>query len=173
MTRPECRVLALYPTTRGFGFAFFDRSERLIDWGITGIRSPEKNDLTLKAIVRLIERLDPAVITYEDARSRCSRRHGRICQLLEEIDATARKNNLQVFRFERSTVQHYFGIRTKHELAEMIASAYPAIAPRLPPRRKAWMSEDARQSLFDAVALGLVCLAAIESGPGGTPHLPS
>lgn len=173
MTRRKCRILALYPTARGFGFALFDHEERLMDWGIVGVRSSEKNGPTLRAIERLIEKLEPTTIACEDTRSLDSRRHARIRILLHEVYARATVRRLQVFRFTRSTIRNYFGIHTKHELAEMIAAAYPGLAPRLPPKRKPWMSEDARQSLFDAVALGIVGLAAIDAGPGGRPHLPS
>lgn len=158
------RILALYPTARGFGFALFDSRERLIDWGTHSVRTPDKNGPTLRAIERLIERTQPTTIACEDTRSIDSRRHARIRVLLHEVYARGTLKKLSVFRFTRSTIRNYFGIRTKRELAEMIALAYPALAPRLPPTRKAWMSEDARQSLFDAVALGVVCLAALE-GP--------
>ena len=168
--RKDRLVLALYPTTRGFGFALFNEEERLIDWGVTGIRALEKNGPTVRAIERLIDRLEPTKLVCEDTRSIDSRRHTRIRVLLHEIYARATARRLQVYRFSRGTIRNYFGIHTKRELAEMIALAYPALAPRLPPKRKAWMSEDARQSLFDAVALGVVCLAAIDDGPEGFPH---
>lgn len=171
--RDDRRVLALYPTTRGFGFALFDAKERLIDWGVTGIRESEKNGPTLRAIENLVDRLEPTTIVYEDTRSIDSRRHARIRVLLHELYARANLRRIKVYRFTRSTIRHYFGIRTKRELAVMIASAFPELAPRLPPKRKPWMSEDARQSLFDAVALGIVCCAALDCGPDGNPHLPT
>jgi hypothetical protein len=54
--------------------------------------------------------------------------------------------------------QIYFadGRGTKHALAEIIAKRFPGeLASRLPPKRKPWMSEDYRMSIFDAVALVL------------------
>lgn len=169
--RAPCRLLALYPTTRGFGFALFDQDERLLDWGITGIRSSEKNDPTLRAIERLIDRLEPTILVCEDTRTIDSRRHTRIRTLLHEVYARATLRGLQVFRFSRGTIRNYFGIHTKRELAQMIATAFPPLAPRLPPKRKPWMSEDARQSLFDAVALAIICFAALDSRDGDLPHL--
>jgi hypothetical protein len=49
------------------------------------------------------------------------------------------------------------GQGTKHELAEILAKQFPEeLGSRLPPKRKAWMSEDSRMGIFDAVALALV-----------------
>ena len=47
------------------------------------------------------------------------------------------------------------GAGTKYEIAKAIATQIPAFAHRIPRFRKPWMSEDPRQSLFDAAALGL------------------
>lgn len=47
------------------------------------------------------------------------------------------------------------GVRTKHERAKMASSMLPALSHRLPPKRKAWSSEDPRMSPFEAAALGL------------------
>jgi hypothetical protein len=43
----------------------------------------------------------------------------------------------------------------KYEIAVAIANRFPELAPRLPRFRKAWMSEDYRMSIFDAVGFGL------------------
>ena len=51
------------------------------------------------------------------------------------------------------------GAGTKYEIAKAIATQIPAFAHRLPRLRKIWMSEDPRQSLFDAAALGLTFFA--------------
>jgi len=48
------------------------------------------------------------------------------------------------------------GARTKYEIAHAVARIIPAFKFRLQPVRKPWQSEDARQSPFDAAALGIV-----------------
>jgi hypothetical protein len=49
------------------------------------------------------------------------------------------------------------GCGTKHALAEIIAERFPKeLGFRLPPKRRAWMSEDSRMDIFDAVALALM-----------------
>lgn len=65
---------------------------------------------------------------------------------------------IELHRYARSDIRSCFdsvGATTKYEIAKAIAMQIPAFAHRLPRYRKAWMSEDPRQSLFDAAALGL------------------
>jgi hypothetical protein len=45
---------------------------------------------------------------------------------------------------------------TRHDLATTVAQRFPdELAARLPPKRKAWTSEDARMDIFEAVALAV------------------
>jgi hypothetical protein len=49
------------------------------------------------------------------------------------------------------------GQGTKHALAEILANKSPEeLGFRLPPKRRAWMSEHSRMDIFDAVALVLM-----------------
>jgi hypothetical protein len=46
---------------------------------------------------------------------------------------------------------------TRHLLAEIISERFPEeLGFLLPPKRRDWMSEDARMDIFDAVALALM-----------------
>jgi hypothetical protein len=60
----------------------------------------------------------------------------------------------------------YAGQVDKQSLAELIAKHIPAFERYIPPPRKAWMSEDRRMGIFDAVALGLVFYRMQESQSG-------
>jgi hypothetical protein len=152
-------VLALYPTTRGFGFALFDDERRLIDWGLVGIRTGDKNVATMQAMAKTIVRVSPTLIVAEDTRPKGSRRHPRIGRLHAMLLAHAHEHRIPFRRYSRAQVFRYFNVLTKWELALTVAHALPQLQPRLPPKRKPWMSEDARQSLFDAAALGLLALS--------------
>jgi len=52
------------------------------------------------------------------------------------------------------------GARNKYEIAVAIANNFPELAPRVSRFRKAWMSEDYRMSIFDAVGFGMAFLSA-------------
>jgi hypothetical protein len=48
------------------------------------------------------------------------------------------------------------GRGTKHALATQLANRFPEeLGNRLPPKRRAWDSEDYRMGIFDAVALAV------------------
>jgi Holliday junction resolvasome RuvABC endonuclease subunit len=159
MTNPTERhfVFAVYPTSRGFAFALFEGEGILFDWGTTEIREKKKNARTLERIRRLIERYEPEVMVIEAITNR-SRRSDRILRLYKMLLQYAGTKGLDVRSYSRIEVRECFvavGAKTKYEIAKAIAIQIPELAHRLPPVRKLWMSEDARQSLFDAAALGI------------------
>ena len=77
ISMPDILVLALYPSTRGFGFAIFKGPSRLIDWGIKDVRI-EKNVSCLSKIRDLIEFYEPEIVVMEDYAEKRSRRCKRI-----------------------------------------------------------------------------------------------
>ena len=73
----EKRVLAIDPTTKGFGFAVMEGPERLIDWGVKGVKRSEKKR-SLKLVADLIDQYQPDVILVEDCLGKGSRRCQRV-----------------------------------------------------------------------------------------------
>ena len=155
-TKDIC-VLAIDPSTRGFGFAILEGPNRLIDWGVKETKT-DKNKKTLKLVADLIERYQPRVIVVEDYSGKGSRRCRRVRELIEDISKLAAKRKIKIKSFSRVKVKQAFfesGALNKYEIASAIAKRFPELAPRLPRFRKPWMSEDYRMSIFDAVALVL------------------
>ena len=155
--RRTTRILAIDPATRGFGFAVLEGSQRLIDWGVKETKTDKKRR-TLKLIGELIEWYRPGVTVLEDTSAQASRRCSRVDSLIEAIVKLAQKNNVKVRRISKLTVKQAFAecpAQTKYEIATAIGKRFPELAPRVPPFRKPWMSEDYRMSIFDAVALAL------------------
>jgi hypothetical protein len=131
--------------------------ERLIDWGTKGVRG-DKNRESLKHVAQLIERYRPDVIVIEDCQHKSARRRVRVRHLVNAIALIASIRKLRVRRVSRSTIKKTFtqgGAAAKHQIASEIAKRFPELAPRLPPVRKPWMSEDNRMSIFDSVSLAL------------------
>ena len=148
------RVLAIDPSTRGFGFAVIEGRHRLIDWGVKETRT-DKRRRALVLVAELIELYQPAVLVVEDYRGKGSRRCGRVQRLIDDTAKLALKKKVKVRRFSRADINRAFsefGARNKYEIAQAIAKRFPELKPRLPPFRKPWMSEDYRMSIFDAVA---------------------
>ena len=158
----DIRVLAVDPSTRGFGFAVLEGPERLVDWGVKETKV-DKNKRTLKLVEDLIDRYKPTVIVVEDYEGKGSRRCRRIQGLINDISKLAAKRNIKVRSFSRVKVKQAFsesGASNKYEIAVTIANRFPELAPRLPRFRKPWMSEDYRMSIFDAVAFGIAFFCA-------------
>ena len=153
------RILAIAPSSRGFGFAVLEGQETLVDWGVKSIKG-DKNTGTIAKVEEMIVHYQPDVIVLEDHSTKHSRRSARIQALSRRIIAFAKGRNVAVTVFSREQVRRVFfadGQGTKHALAEILAARFPEeLGCRLPPKRRPWMSEDYRMDIFDAVALALV-----------------
>ena len=151
-------VLAIYPTVRGYSFVLFEGPESPFDWGTKEIRQVPKNQAIVDYVATLIERYHPQVLILEDCEDRRCRRTLRVKKLCRALVDLAATSQLEVHLYSREAIRRCFaaaGAHTKSEIAQVVARHIPAFKHRLPPLRKIWMSEDARQSLFDAAALGL------------------
>src|SRR5262249_9514985 len=153
----DIRVLAVDPSTRGFGFAILEGPDRLIDWGVKETKVDKKRR-SLRFIAELIHRYQPNVLVVEDYTGKGSRRCRRVRKLIKEISRLAVQRKIKVRNFSRLKVKQAFsesGTPNKCEIAIAIAKHFPELAPRLPRFRKPWMSEDYRMSIFDAVGFAL------------------
>jgi hypothetical protein len=152
------RILAIAPSTRGFGFAVLEGQQNLVDWGVKSIQD-DKNIGSLEKIKEMVLHYHPGVIVLEDTSQKESRRSGRIRALTQRIVTLAKSLNVKVILFSRAQLRRMFFSQdqgTKHALAEILAARFPdELASRLPPKRRPWMSEDYRMSIFDAVAFAL------------------
>ena len=153
----DTRILAIDPSTRGFGYAVLEGPSRLIDWGVKETKTDKKRR-SLKLIDELVNDYQPYAMVVEDYAGKGSRRCERVAGLIDEIRELALKRKVKVKSFSRAEVKKAFsesGASNKYEIAKATAGRFPELAPRLPRFRKPWMSEDYRMSIFDAVALVL------------------
>lgn len=155
-------VLTIYPTSHGFAFVLFEGPDAPFDWGVKGIRGKRKNAKTVDEVKTLIERYHPEALVIEHTGTGKVRRAARIKRLYRMLRHVADVEQVDVHRIARIDIRACFapvGAVTKYEIAKAIATEIPAFAHRLPRVRRLWMSEDPRQSLFDAAALGLAFYA--------------
>jgi len=152
------RVLAIAPSSRGFGFAVLEGPETLVDWGVKSMKG-DKSIRSLEKVEELLALFRPGVIVLEDHSAKDSRRAARIRKLSKGIIALARRRNVTIALLLRQQVRQVFfadGQGTKYALAEILAARFPdELGFRLPPKRRPWMSEDYRMDIFDSVALAL------------------
>jgi hypothetical protein len=152
-------VLAIYPTTRGFGFVLMTSPLSPVDWGTKEVRGGNKNAQCLAKVAALINAHQPDVIVLEDATAPGSRRALRIRRLSRAISSLAEDQAIDVHNYSRGAMHECFdrfGARTRYEIAMAIAKRIAAFERFLPPPRKLWMSEDVRMSIFNAAALAIV-----------------
>ena len=148
-------MLAVFPSSRGFGYAVFEGPKSLVDWGVKGVRTTQKNFESLRKIRELLAFYRPDVLVLEDYEGPGSRRAKRIQTLINLMAAHAHQEGMATAFFSRGEVRACFGLIAKRQIAEAIARKFPELEPRLPPVRKIWMSEDRRMSMFDAVSLAV------------------
>lgn len=169
------RVLAVYPASRGFGYAVLEGPAELVDWGVKEARD-NKSRRCQHQIRDLIERYRPMVLLIENhSVASGSRRCDRVKQLLRAIAAWATES-VEVRQISRHAVKRTFtaaGAFSKDEIAHLIARHLPELGFRLPPDRKPWMNEDPRMSIFDAVALALTYYAEVGQGEIDVHSVPS
>jgi Holliday junction resolvasome RuvABC endonuclease subunit len=152
------RVLAISPSTRGFGYAVLEGEQSLVDWGVKHVEA-DKNARCVAKVKELIDQYQPDIMALQDHTKKDSRHSIRIRTLSRQIIALASKQNVRFILFSRDQVERLFtpnGKGTKHGRAELLSARFPSeLGYRLPPKRRPWMSEDYRMDMFDAVALAL------------------
>ena len=151
-------VLSIYLDRRGFGFVLFEGPLAPIDWGTREARGEGRNQRCIIGITALLERYRPDALILQDTTSAGTRRSLRVQELNACIGELAEGYGIPTYAYARNQVREAFELSVganKDLIAEAIAKHIPAFERYLPPRRKPWMAEHARMSLFDAAALAL------------------
>lgn len=153
------RVLAVDPTSKGFGYAVLEGPEILVDWGVkdgSGDRR-HRNRGCLEKAAALIVRYQPDVLVVERADVKGCLRRPRVRRLIKSLLTLARHHDLRVRRISRRTVLRCFSQTSaakKYQVAVALTRQFPELELHLPPERRLGDSEDERMGIFDAVAFG-------------------
>jgi len=148
-------TFAVYPTARGFGWAALASPLHPHSGGLVEV-TKDKNVVCLRRIEALLEHLEADTLVLEAFEPRNSARTSRIAKLCRALVSLGNDRGMNVCIYTRKDIDVCFstvGARTRYEIAEAIARHVPALAQRLPARRKAWTAEDRRMALFNAAAL--------------------
>jgi hypothetical protein len=148
-------IMAIDPTRKGFAFAVLEAPSFLVDWGMKNA-PPKSGDLRRK-VDDLLSRYQPSLLVVEDLAARGCRRRKRARREIMSIERLAATRGVPIGRIARLAVQDTFAPRrSKYEVAVKLAEIFPVLAPRLPRRRKAYTTEDARMNIFDALGFARV-----------------
>lgn len=151
-------TLAVTLSTRGFAYVFFEAPQTPYDWAVVETKGSGKDAQIMMRVEKLLQTYHPQTVVLEDVSGKSAKRSARLQKLSLRLAHMAGCEGIEVCRYDRKAIRAAFasvGAKTKVEIAHAVASAIPAFTHRLPPVRKLWMSEDPRQMLFDAAALGL------------------
>lgn len=158
---PETTIIAIDPTRKGFAFAVLDTPSFLVDWGMKN--APARSGDLRRKVDDLLSRYEPTLLVVEDLAAPGCRRRKRARREIKSIERLAFSRGVRVARVARLAVQNAFAPgRSKYEVAVKLAEIFPVLAPRLPRRRKAYTTEDARMNIFDALGFIAALLGRAE-----------
>lgn len=156
------RILAIDPLPRGFGFVVLEEEPlQLVDWGVATCRKKQVGNC-LGSLLRLLRQYRPSVLVLEDPKETRISRQQALIAFMASIGELPEADCLPMQLYSRTMVRQAFqsvGAWTKEAIVVVLARQFPELAPRVPPRRQIWQSEDSRMSIFDALVLGLTHLA--------------
>lgn len=125
----------------------------------------DKNVRVPEHIEKVIARNLPDVLVLSDVNAEGTYRCRRIKKLDRAVVALAKSRKLKVVKISGTELRGALlsnKAGTKHEMAQLLAKRYPAkLASRLPPKRRAWDSENARMDIFDSVGLAVASRTVI------------
>jgi hypothetical protein len=149
-------IMAIHPTTRGFGYVVMSGPFSLTDWG-TVAATKHKNATCLARLTKLLDRYDPHAVVLEDPTQE-KRRSGRINNLCKAVAALCHSRSIDLAAFSRADMfRCYATVGAKHwqDIAEAVARQHEPLRKLIPSRRKAWQSEARRMSIFAAAAIAM------------------
>ncbi len=159
------RILAIAPSTRGFGFAVIEGLNILVDWGVKSIIGNKSID-AIKKVKEMVIYYQPDVVVVKDTSGNSYRHFLRMRMFTKQIVRLVASQDITVISYSREQVSRALlsdDSGTKYAIATKVAATFPdELGFRLPPKRRPWMSEDYRMQIFDAVALALTVRKVVQ-----------
>lgn len=150
---PE-RVLAIYLTYRGFGYVILDEPDVTVDWAHLNVIGHDNTVFANKITQLITNNAIDKVLTFGP-----NKRPTRIQENIKSLRSICKRQKTALKTFSKSEISNVFeafGSYTKYERATLISKLLPDLLAKLPPKRRAWDSEDLRMSIFEAASLALV-----------------
>ena len=151
-------VLAVYPTSRGFGWALFEGPEALVDWSTANAKGKHADSTAMRRFGEIIDRYHPATLVMERYDGDGTRRGEHMRILAETMRRFAGNHDMDTPVYDRATLNAAVlgqPSATRHTVACAIGNRLPFLKSKLPSKRKLWDPEKDQMCLFNAVALGL------------------
>ncbi len=156
----SCRILAIDPSTKGFGFVVLEEPEKLVDWGLKEAQE-NKNEHCIRQIAYLVGLYQPDLIAVEDI-AHGSRRCDRVRKLIRAIHQLGSKHRVPVRSVSKPRLRQAFAsanATTKDAIAKVLADRFPELADRLPAPRRAWDGQNPNMAIFKALAMAVALIS--------------
>ncbi len=153
------RVLAIDLRTQRFGYAAFEGSKRLLDFGARAFAPGGTAGAQVAAtrVAALIKLFHPSVIVIREEHRGHGGRTPDMTPVLTSINCEAKFRSIPVCVMPSEEMKEAFRpfrARTKHEVATMLSGIFPELLWKLPRKRRTWDPERHIVAVFDAIALG-------------------
>lgn len=146
----------------GFAFAVTEGPRVLVRSGLRKVPvSAEKMAQSLCAAIRLSR---PLFVAIQATQSHQLRDRGRLLQ--RAIRDACERCGVMCLTIQPTELAALTDVRlpTRWRIAEAAAQLFPDVAHKLPPKRKPWLPEDRRLSLFLALAVAVCAWDGFRNG---------
>jgi hypothetical protein len=157
------RLIGIEVRLSKIGFAVFESSAKLLDWGTVrfGENEGRLKGTVAKRIQALLVLHNPNVVVVRSRNYSSAAADGKFSAILRVIRAVAKQHSAKVMILTSWQVQQQFGSHgrtTKFEIAAKLAREIEGLSWKLPHHRKPYESEHPAMLIFDAAATGLTFL---------------
>jgi Holliday junction resolvasome RuvABC endonuclease subunit len=161
---PEFYVLAVHPTSRGFGWIVFSSPATPVDWGGASARGKRSGRL-IERFEKIVSRWQPDILVLEKVGEKkgSSKRLRALSGAMADL---ASFKGMDIALYDRNDIRAVFasdGASSRHEIAAAIATRLNELGGRLPRKRPLGSAEQHQQGLFDAAALAMTYFARREA----------
>jgi hypothetical protein len=148
--RSQTRILALDLHPRRFGYVVMEGPERLLDWGVKRSCGTRTNhpDVLISRLRSLLKMWMPDTVLARIGAQRKTDVRAVFRRIKKEVSAPS-------FVPIKHSPDHYLG-QGKYERTVAIATRFPEINWKLPPKRKLGDSEHYSMSIFEALQIAAV-----------------
>ena len=156
------RIVSLDVRSTTLAYAVLDGPLQLLDFGVSG---STRRGVQTSRVEKLVRKFQPQVIVLRKVPSGSRRDNPAVQAAIKSIRSQASRLSVPVVSIEKRLIDQIFRPHckpTKHQIALLLSSYFPALRWYMHRKRKIWMPEDRRMQYFDAAALGLAYFASEE-----------